>query len=115
VILKYVYIGQGKDEKRIAQFQNGVCDIIFHNFKEVMSVICRYLLPNLVSSLVKHFQRNIHSTLPENPSVFRRRAQLYASISLLEYGRDIMLLPNSGWEIMPTHRCKKPPTIQEYT
>jgi hypothetical protein len=105
VIPKYVYFGQGKDGKEDCTIPE-LCTCYYSSqLEEVMSGICRYLLTNLVSILVKLFKRYIHSTLPQNLSVFRPRAQLYASISLLEYGR----------EIMPTHRCKKPPTIEGYT
>jgi hypothetical protein len=102
VIPKYVYFGQGKEDCTVPE----LCTCYYSSqLKEVMPVIRPYLLTNLVSILVKLFKRYIPSTLPENLSVFRRPAQLYASISLLEY----------GGEIMPTHRCKNPTTIEEYT
>jgi len=38
----------------------------------------------------------------------------YPSISLLEIGCTLWLLLKGGGEIMPTGRCKNPPTIEEW-
>jgi len=83
--------------------------------KEVMSVIRRYLLTNLVSILVKLFNRYIHSTLPENLSVFRQPAQLYASISSSNMGGILCYSAIVGAKLCLIIGVRTLPQIEQYT